>query len=198
MRIAVLVPEFPAITQTFTYTRLGTLSEKGVHVSLFYAKPGDFSLCETKLIERMSFTGVEYFNLPSERLGFVGFLKLWCNTNFFKKSQLLVKYFLSALNLDNFKNSLSYILRFAPLIFWQPDVIHIESSYLAFGIMNALEPMRTPIIISLRGADVDEKPLLSRRWVDFYKDSINHPLIYFHCVSEHIRKEGYRIRSSSK
>ena len=190
MRIAVIVPEFPGITQTFTYIRLGSLAEKGIQVKLFYSKEGDFSLLDSKLIKRMNIAGVESTKLPGDRLSLASFIKLLFTGRILENLRISAKYFNKQTQVNSIKKAGSSLLRFAPILFWQPDVIHVEASYLIHGMLNSLEGINVPILISLRGADVDEKPLTSKTWRDFYSATADHPLIHFHCVSEYIRKKA--------
>lgn len=193
MRIAVIVPEFPGITQTFTYIRLGSLAERGIHVKLFYSKEGDLSLLDSKLVKRMKIAGVESTKLPGDRLSLSTFFKLVITRKMFENLCISTKYLYKQNQVNSIRKAGSSLLRFAPLLFWQPDVIHIETSYLIHGMLNALEGMGTPILISLRGADVDEKPLTSTTWRSFYSTSMDRPLIFFHCVSEHIRRKAIEL-----
>lgn len=193
MKIAVIVPEFPGITQTFTYIRLGSLAEKGIQVKLFYSKEGDVSLLDSKLVNRMELAGVESAKLPGDRLSLWAFFKLVFTRKIFENLCVSVKYFYKQRQNVSIKKAASSLLRFAPILFWRPDVIHIETSYLIHGMLNALEGMGIPILISLRGADVDEKPLTSKPWRDFYSTTRDRPLIFFHCVSEHIRSKAIEL-----
>lgn len=188
MRIAVIVPEFPCVTQTFTYIRLGTLAAKGVKVNLFYSKQGDLSLLDSKLVKRMLVAGVEYTNLPGDRLGLVTFFKLLFSRSILRNLTNATKYFCKLLQSHPVRKAGSALLRFAPILFWHPDLIHIETSYLLHGMLKSLEGMEKPVLISLRGADVDEKPAESKIWRDFFTTTQNRPLVHFHCVSEHIRE----------
>lgn len=193
MRIAVLVPEFPALTQTFTYIRLGKLAEKGICINLFYSNPGDFSLLETSLIKRMTNAGVVLTKLPGDRLSVKEFFRLLLKGNIKINLELSLKFLKKIRYKASIRESLSALFRFAPLIFWQPQIIHIETSYLVHGMLRALEASQKPILISLRGADVDEKPITSEIWRDFYSSTQDRPLLFFHCVSEYIRTKAVRL-----
>lgn len=190
LKIAVVVPEFPAVTQTFTYTRIGTLAEQGVNINLFYSREGNFSLLETKLIKKMLNAGVKYSNLPSKPIGIIEFITIIFRNNFIQNILSSINFLKRSIKKSSLRNSLSSLLRFAPLLFWQPEVIHIETSYMVHGMLKSLESINVPIVISLRGADVDEKPLLSKKWINFFDSSKDHPLVFFHCVSGHIRNKA--------
>jgi len=190
LKIAVIVSTFPGVTQTFTYIRLGTLARKNIAVKLYYLKQGDFKLYDSVLIKRMRNAEVEWSKLPEERLSIPDFLKFIFSGKWLNNVLFSIKYLIDMFQECSIRRAVSSLLRFAPLIFWQPDLIHVETSYLIHGMMHSLEGMKKPILISLRGADVDEKPLESEKWRDFYRTSKDHPLVFFHSVSDHVRKKA--------
>jgi len=190
MRVAVIVPAFPILIHTYTYTRVGSLGARGSQVNLFYSNEGNADIFDTKLVKRMLNAGVTFSRLPNARLSLHNFLGM-----IFKKESLIrIKRTISYIKRMRQKNSLRrsvfYLLRFAPLLFWQPDVIHIESSYLVHGMLDGLEGIGIPIVISLRGSDVDKKPKYSKKWINFYQNAKDRPLICFHCVSNYIKKKA--------
>ncbi len=198
MRVAVLVPAFPIGVHTFTYIRVGNLGERGLVLKIFYSEPGDFSLIDSKLIKRVSDAGVEHELLPGERIGLVEFTRLLFMDNVLYNILACCQYIRCALKSSNLRNSIAKLLRFAPLILWKPNIIHIETSHLAHGMLEGLSWINVPIVISLRGSDVDRRPLESERWVNFYKNSDLFPMVYFHCVSEHIKRKSISLGVSEE
>lgn len=193
LKIAVIVPEFPSVTQSFTYSRLSSLAINGENLILFYTKRGDFSLLNTNLLKRFLSAGVNYSKLPAEPLKPTEFLRIFMNKNFLKNFRSTLRFLIPNLIKKNIKRVFYAYLRFAPIIFWRPDIIHIEASYLALGMIESLEFFNIPIVISLRGADVDQKPYASKKWINFFKDSKNHPLLKFHCVSQHVQQKAIEL-----
>lgn len=198
IKVAVITPAFPIGVHTFTYMRVGTLAEKGFQLKLFYSEPGDFSLIETKLIKRMLDAGVKYELLPGEHIGLVEFARHLFKGNIWSNMLACCRYVRCALENSNLRNSISKLLRFAPLLFYGPDIIHIETSFLVHGMLEGLAWINVPVVISLRGSDVDRRPLESEKWVNFYKKSNIYPKIYFHCVSEHIKRKAIELGVSEE
>jgi glycosyltransferase involved in cell wall biosynthesis len=96
----------------------------------------------------------------------------------------------SLANGHTIKKSLGLWWQIHPISLWSPDIIHIETSYLAHYILDGLLSLNYPVVVSLRGADVDEKPLHSERWRAWYPSVNKIPNLHFHCVSQYIQTKA--------
>jgi glycosyltransferase involved in cell wall biosynthesis len=57
-------------------------------------------------------------------------------------------------------------------------------------MLDGLLSLNCPVVVSLRGADVEEKPLYSERWRIWYTSVNEIPNLHFHCVSQHIQTKA--------
>lgn len=192
MRVAVIVPEFPLATQTFTYIRVRALAEMGLSTVLFYRTHGDVDLCSSELLQSMFASGVATMILPSQSSVRSQFFELLLNL-FRNITPVAFSFLLRSFKEGNsLRKSIGLLWQIYPLVFYNPDIIHIEKSYMAPGLYDALQFVDRPIIVSLRGADVDSKPFTSNQWKGWIIDS-NQRNIIFHCVSEYIRSKAIEI-----
>src|SRR5262249_49248952 len=77
-----------------------------------------------------------------------------------------------------------------PILAWKPDIVHIDVSYLALNLVQAFFFAGCPMILSLRGADVDEKPHLYNNWKQWFRESNRFDNLAFHCVSKYVRDQA--------
>ncbi len=91
---------------------------------------------------------------------------------------------------SSLRMKLRTVLSLKPIIYWKPDIIHIDDSYLGLFLWQELLLLNVPIVISLRGGDVDEKPYKLARWKEWYISAGKEENVFFHCVSQYIQKKA--------
>lgn len=192
--IALIMPSIRSVNLAYSYRRIQGLSQVGFPIDLYYpAEVLDHSADKDALnLERE--LGINVIKIPSSRLKISDFLReYYCSKRKKANFRLTVKYLWRSIRNNGIRKGISNLLRFAPLIFNEPDIVHFDASYLTSGMFSGVVGMAKPIIISLRGADVDEKPISSQRWRELIADMSSNSLTTFHCVSEYVKNKAISL-----
>ncbi len=188
LRLAILVPRFPVSTQAFTYVRARALARAGVSVGIFDTEPGDDALRGTPLLRSLFDAGVTERPLSRPRRRPFAALSLGSRLLFGRgRLASLSLYRAHRRRGLSVRRSLGLLRRVHPLLAWRAGIVHVETSFLAPTVVEALRVSRIPVLVSLRGADVDERPAQDPEWRAWLSSSGGFGNLAFHAVSEHVR-----------
>lgn len=191
MRIAIVIARFPDPTSSFTVTRARALASTGMDIGIFYRNEGNNQFLRTPLFASMLKSGVRTYRFSSGIGAAHPFFALLRSFASIRSIEQMFEYIRKA-QADGYsiRNALSLYCSIDQLVRWEPDIVHIDVSYLALGLVGPLALTKRPIIVSLRGADVDEKPYLSDRWKQWFRESGHFENLKFHCVSNYVRSKA--------
>ena len=188
-RLAIVVPEFPGGPGIWTLLRARNLAQAGIEVGVFF-----FDHAGPAALRAIVGQNVRVVRLPRSRSILLESLELWWRSLSPGRLRTALKYGRTAAGQGHsVRELLGLLWSVHALVYWRPDVVHVDTSYLAFRLLTALEPLACPVVISLRGADVDEKPVSSEKWRQWFVDAKNTPWLQFHCVSQHVLRRAVRL-----
>lgn len=186
MRVAFLVDNFPLTTKSFSNYRFLALAEKGVEVSIFFRTQKDLKLLADYPFDEFKHYKAQYERLSSSGLlgGMVGLALEMLDKN--KRRNALNYWNKSKNSKASIRQRLKTLLTFKKILYWQPEILHVDESYLGVYLAAELLALDLPVVISLRGADIDHKIALNPRWAKWLTLMREEKNIFFHCVSNYI------------
>ncbi len=177
-QIALIFTEYNAPAQPYLTSWVANLISKSQSVTVF---------SNNKVLKDKPLKSVFEIDAPPGKLGTAKYFARRCAKNPWH----FIKWFFQEQDYSANEKMIIWA-RYAPLLIFQPRVIHLVNSSIYPRYAFLIEKFKSVSIVSFRGHDTLVKPLVDDQW----RESLNKIFSrcnYLHYVSNYLRQEGIKL-----